>query len=155
MAWLATGSSAAALSRTRTGSTSAPRAAKCDTPIAAQRWNTSSPSGYDAVGRIATRGLVRPVAASRLASNSDIVGRNLPAPTIATGPGIASRVYLRHCRDDVATALDPRRDDHRLRRGLFLRDHTPHRATPHRSRATRHVRRCPRGADVRHQRLSR
>ena len=55
-AWAAAGSSAPARSRTSTGSTSAPSAPKCATPIDAQRWNTSSPSGYEAVGRIATRG---------------------------------------------------------------------------------------------------
>src|SRR4026207_151495 len=43
-------------------------------------------------------------------------GRNSPAPTSAMGPGIAPRVYLRHCRHDAAATLDAPRDDHRLRR---------------------------------------
>ena len=97
----------------------------------------------------------RPVAASRLASNSDIVGRNSPAPTSATGPGIAPRVYLRHCRDDVAAALDPRRDDHRVGRGLPRRHGRQRRVAADRSRVARDAGRRPRGADLRHQRLPR
>src|SRR5918995_702651 len=87
-AWAAAGSSAPARSRTRTGSTSAPRPAKCATPIDAQRSKTSSPSGNDAVGRTATRGRATPVDARRPASTSAMAGRNSPAPTSATGPGI-------------------------------------------------------------------
>ena len=62
MAWMWAASSASRRSRTATGSTSAPSAEKWATPIDAQRANASSPSGQEAVGRIATRGLARPVA---------------------------------------------------------------------------------------------
>src|SRR5688572_9864895 len=90
MAWALTESSAEARSRTRTGSTSAPRSSKWSTPMAAQRWKTSSPSGHDAVGRMTTRGRDRPVDCSRPSSTSSISGRNSPAPTSATGPGIGT-----------------------------------------------------------------
>ena len=82
-----------------------------------------------------------------------IVGRNSPAPTSATGPGIAPRVYLRDCGDDAAPALDPRRDDHRLRCGVPRRHGRELRAAEHRPRAAVHRLRCPRGPDLRRQRV--
>ena len=94
------GSSAVARSRTSTGSTSAPSAAKCSTPIVAQRWKTSSPSGYDAVGSITTRGRARPVEASRSASISAMAGgtrRRRRGPRVRAWP----RVYLRDWPDDA------------------------------------------------------
>ena len=95
--------------RTRTGSTSAPSAVKCSTPISAQVRKVDSPSGADAVGRITTRGRGRPVASSSPRSNSTMGARNSPAPTSATGPGIGrsidqvrrdgrGRARLPHCR---------------------------------------------------------
>ena len=93
-------------------------------PCVAQRWKTSSPSGQDAVGRIATRGLERPVEASRPASKSAIAGRNSPDPTRATGPGMRESIAVPvpHCRNDPDPALDARRGDHRLGRRLPRRD---------------------------------
>ena len=88
---------------TSTGSTSAPSSPKWATPIVAQRVKTSSPSGYEAVGRTATHGRDRPVAMSNPASNPSISGRNSPAPTSATGPGIAESLQA-PCPNPDATA---------------------------------------------------
>ena len=62
-------------------------------------------------------GPVRPVAASRPASNSAIAGRNSPDPTRATGSRHA-REHIRACATlpghDPDPAMDARRGDHRL-----------------------------------------
>ncbi len=60
--------------------------------MSAQVRKVRSPSGAAAVGRITTRGRVRPVASSRPRSNSAIGARNSPAPTSATGPFIGRSI---------------------------------------------------------------
>ena len=67
-------------------------------------------------------------------------GRNSPAPTSATGPGIPreSICETARYRDDAAPALDARRDGHRVRRGL------PRRHRRQRRPAQRSARSCRR-----------
>ena len=105
------------------------------------------------------------VAASRPASNSAIAGRNSPAPTSATGPGMAvslwtCREHIRACRCDTAghmtraPALDPDlpRSSARAPSSSTARSSTSPSSTSARS-CRGDARRRPRGPGLRRQRL--
>ena len=150
IAWAAAGSSAPARSRTRTGSTSAPSSPKCATPIAAQRVKTSSPSGYEAVGRIATRGRDAPGRGQQagielghrgeeLAGADERHGSGHGGESTRTLPDDRARTQLRSslARHDHPPALDPHLHGHRVRRRL------PRRHDRQRRRSSTSARSCP------------
>lgn len=86
------GSSAPARSRTSSTSTSAQGPRKWSRPMRPQRWNTVSPSGADAVGRMATRGGCAPRRIEQDAVDRLERGRETPEPTSAMGPDVAAGV---------------------------------------------------------------
>ena len=133
-AWAAAASSASARSRTSTGSTSAPSSPKWATPIAAQRWKTSSPSGYEAVGRIATRGRG---AAGRGQQSGVELGHRGEELTGAderhgSGHGQSLRTPALAANLRTAMACDTARHDHRQRWTLVATDHRVGRRLPRR-----------------------
>ena len=127
-----------ARSRTRTGSTSAPSSPKWATPIAAQRCedvlavrDTRRSAGSR---RAAAVGRSRPAARVELGhrgeefTGADERHGSGHGQSLAVAPryrrGAPDRRALRHWpAHDHPPAMDPRRDDHRVRRRLPRRDH--------------------------------
>src|SRR3990172_7473833 len=152
MACTFAGSCAPPRSRTRTGSTSAPSALKCWRPISAQRRKTSSPSGAEAVGRTATRGRARPVAASSSRSIAARAGVNSPDPTSAMAPFIGAE----SSPNGVGAERDPPGHDHAACQGPNSCSSASRSAPLARQPRTTHRPRMPTGhAPIRAGRLGR